>query len=81
MNEEAEAAFREALDILAGTERLAARIRAYDLLGRHLLKTGKTKAGEQELDHARHLSHLASVFTSTTIEVETEFEDRATVNI
>ena len=77
MNEEAEAAFREALDILAETERLAARIRAYDLLGRHLLKKGKTKEGEQELDHAQHLSHLASVFTSTTIEVETEREDTA----
>lgn len=80
MNEEAEAAFREALDVLAGTERLGARIRAYDLLGRHLLKMGKTKAGEQELDHARHLSHLASVFTSTTIAVEAEFEDIANLS-
>jgi tetratricopeptide (TPR) repeat protein len=75
MNEEAEAAFREAVDILAETERLAARIRAYDLLGRHLLKTGKIREGEQELDHAQHLSHLASVFTSTTIAVEAELED------
>ncbi len=77
MYEQAEAAFREAIDILAETERLAARIRAYDLLGRHLLKTGKTKEGEQELDHAQHLSHLASVFTSTTIEVESERADIA----
>jgi len=75
MNEEAEAAFREAVDILADTERLATRIRAYDLLGRHLLKTGKIREGEQELDHAQHLSHLASVFTSTTIAVEAELED------
>lgn len=75
MNEEAETAFREALDVLADTDRLAARIRAYDLLGRHLLKVGKIKAGEQALDHAQHLSHFASVFTSTTIAVNTDLED------
>lgn len=59
-NPQAQQAFRDAIKALAPTDRLAARIRAHDLLGRHLLKKGETEAGEQELDHARHLANLTS---------------------
>jgi tetratricopeptide (TPR) repeat protein len=59
-NPEAQQAFEEAISVLTPTDRLAARIRAHDLLGRHLLKKGETEAGEKELDHARYLANLAS---------------------
>ncbi len=75
MSEEAEAAFRKACNLLEDTDRLAARIRAYDLLGRHLLKKGKTVEGEKELDQARLLSHQATAFSSSTIVVDTEHDD------
>jgi transcriptional regulator with XRE-family HTH domain len=55
--EEAEQAFRQAIRELEPTDRLAARILAHDLLGRHLLKKGKTREGERELNRARALSH------------------------
>jgi transcriptional regulator with XRE-family HTH domain len=66
----AEQAFRDAIAELAGTDRIAARIRAHDYLGRHLLKKNRTLEGEQELDRARHLSTLASAFGSDTISAE-----------
>jgi len=56
--EEAEQAFRRAVQELEPTDRLAARILAHDLLGRHLLKKGKTSDGEKELNRARALSHF-----------------------
>jgi tetratricopeptide (TPR) repeat protein len=71
---EAEKAFREAIEELAPTERIAAKIRAYDLLGRHLLKKGETEQGERELDKARKLSRLPATFSSETSS-ETNSED------
>jgi transcriptional regulator with XRE-family HTH domain len=56
--EEAERGFRRAIRELEPTDRLAARILAHDLLGRHLLKKGKTREGERELNRARALSHF-----------------------
>ena len=75
MNTKAEVAFRNACDLLEDTDRLAARIRAHDLLGRHLLKNRKTEEGEKELDQARLLSHQATAFSSSTIVVDTEHDD------
>ncbi len=49
------------------TDRLAARILADDLLGRHLLKSGKTSEGERELNRARALSQVVSSVGSTLI--------------
>lgn len=73
---EAEEAFRQAVQTLEkrAPERVAARIRAHDMLGRHLLKNGKMAEGDRELDAARRLSRTATVF-STTIPVETEQND------
>jgi len=56
--EEAEEAFRRAIREVEPTDRLAARILAHDLLGRYLLKKGKTSEGERELNRARALSHV-----------------------
>ena len=75
MSEEAEVAFRDACHILAGSDRLAARIRAHDLLGRHLLKKGKAIEGEKELDRARRLSRQDTAFSSSTLAVDTEQDD------
>lgn len=69
---QAEQAFQEAISVLTPTDRLAARIRAHDLLGRHLLKKGEIEAGEQELDHARYLANLASGSNSPTLTPEGE---------
>jgi len=66
----AEAAFREAIRVLAPTDRLAAQIRAHDLLGRHLLKKGETKDGERELDIVRRLSNAPTNFSSATTSAE-----------
>lgn len=71
-NAQAEQAFQEAISVLTSTDRLAARIRAHDLLGRHLLKKGDIEAGEQELDHARYLANLASGSNSPTLTPEGE---------
>ena len=75
MSDEAEQEFRQAVTILAKTERFAARIRAHDLLGRHLLKKGNAEAGEHELDHALRLSYRASVFSSPIVAHDTENGD------
>jgi tetratricopeptide (TPR) repeat protein len=71
-NPQAQQAFREAINVLAPTDRLAARIRAHDLLGRHLLKIGETEAGERELDYARYLANLASGGHTPTLTPEGE---------
>nr|BBH92603.1 hypothetical protein KTA_08020 [Thermogemmatispora argillosa] len=52
----AERAFRAAIAELKPTHRVAALIHAHDLLGRHLLKRGRIKEGEHELDVARALA-------------------------
>lgn len=66
----AEVAFREAIRLLAPTDRLGAQIRAHDLLGRHLLKKGLAKEGEKELDIARRLSNAPTGFSSATTSAE-----------
>jgi len=71
----AEEAFRKATRDLAATARIAARIRAHDFLGRHLLKKGDLKAGEEELNQARRLSHIVSAFSSPTPGNDGEPED------
>ena len=71
----AESAFRDAITLLAPTDRLAAQIQAHDALGRHLLKKGDTKVGEVELDIARSLSDVASAFSSSSISVEDETDE------
>ncbi len=54
----AEEAFRQAISELEKTDRIAAKIKALDLLGRHLLKKGKTDEGEKVLNRARRLSQF-----------------------
>lgn len=54
----AEEAFRQAISELENTDRIAAKIKALDLLGRHLLKKGKTDEGEKVMDRARRLSQF-----------------------
>jgi transcriptional regulator with XRE-family HTH domain len=68
-------AFQSAVHMLDLTDRIAARIRAHNLLGRHLLKKGDIRAGEKELDRALQLSNAASAFSSTAISTETEVND------
>jgi tetratricopeptide (TPR) repeat protein len=63
---EAEKAFRAALHELEPTDRVAAKIRVHDILGRHLLKQGRVKEGDQELDKARSLANLYTTFSATT---------------
>ena len=80
MQEEAEEAFRVAIKELANTERIAARIRAHELLGRHLLKKGNTQAGDEELDKARRLSHQAPLFSSSTISADNGNDEASKMN-
>jgi transcriptional regulator with XRE-family HTH domain len=63
---EAEKAFQAAIEELEPTDRVAAKIRAHDILGRHLLKQGRSKEGDQELDKARHLANIGTPFSATT---------------
>lgn len=62
----AEEALRCAIEELAGTHRIAARISAHVRLGRHLLKIGKIEESEQELEQARLLSDLVTASRPTT---------------
>jgi transcriptional regulator with XRE-family HTH domain len=63
---EAEKAFQAAIEELEPTDRVAAKIRAHDILGRHLLKQGRSKEGDQELDKARRLANIDTPFSATT---------------
>lgn len=63
-------AFQDAVTVLENTDRLGAKIRAHDLLGRHLMKKGLTKEGEKELDIARKLSNAPTNFSSATTSAE-----------
>lgn len=76
----AEEAFRTAIKELANTQRLAARIRAHELLGRHLLKKGDTRAGDEELDNGRRLSHQAPLFSSSAITANNENDEASRLN-
>jgi transcriptional regulator with XRE-family HTH domain len=66
----AEEAFQQAINELEKTERVAAKIKALDLLGRHLLKKGKVAEGEKVLDRARRLSQF--VPTESAISPESD---------
>lgn len=77
MDPAADSAFHDAITLLASTDRLAARIRSHDALGRHLLKKGDTKAGEVELNIARSLSDVALTFSSFPGSVEDETDEIA----
>lgn len=66
----AEEAFQAALRELESTDRLAAKIRAYNLLGRHLMKQGRAAEGEKELDKALRLSNILTRFSSATTSAE-----------
>jgi transcriptional regulator with XRE-family HTH domain len=66
-----EAAFRQAVSELDKTDRIAAKIKAMDLLGRHLLKKGKTDEGEKVLDRARRLSQFGPTESAITPENDT----------
>ncbi|HVB23240.1 MAG TPA: helix-turn-helix transcriptional regulator [Ktedonobacteraceae bacterium] len=68
----AEEAFHEAVRILDATDRLAARIRAHELLGRHLLRKGDAITGEAEFDTVNKLAGLVTFFNSTPISGEDE---------
>ena len=63
---EAEQAFLAAIKELASTDRVAAKIRAHDILGRHLLKQGRLEEGDRELDQARRLANIGTPFSATT---------------
>ena len=63
---EAEKAFRAAIHELEPTDRVAAKIRVHDILGRYLLKQGRDKEGDLELDKARRLANLHTIFSATT---------------
>lgn len=68
----AEKAFRDAVGILEPTDRLAARIRAHELLGRHLLRKGDEAASEAEFDTVNRLASLVAFFKPTAISDENE---------
>ena len=76
----AEEAFRAAITELVDTQRIGARIRAHELLGRHLLKKGNTQAGDEELDKARRLSHQAPLFSSSAITGKNENDEASRLN-
>ncbi|HET8911902.1 MAG TPA: helix-turn-helix transcriptional regulator [Ktedonobacteraceae bacterium] len=67
---EAEQAFRLAISELNPTDRVAAKIHAHNLLGRHLLKRGKSIEGEEILDQALRLSKNSITFSSATRSAE-----------
>ena len=66
----AEEAFQQAISELEKTERVAAKIKALDLLGRHLLMKGKVAEGGKVLDRARRLSQF--VPTESAISPESD---------
>lgn len=71
---EAEQAFRDAIEVLHDTNRIDQEVKAYDLLGRYLLKHGKIDAGNEALDMVRRLTH-SSPASSTLIPTEGDQND------
>ncbi len=63
---EAEKAFYDAINELEPTDRVAAKIRAHSMLGRHLLKQGRSEEGDQELDKAQRLANVHTTFSATS---------------
>jgi transcriptional regulator with XRE-family HTH domain len=72
----AEAAFQGAVDELAPTDRIGAKIRAYELLGLHLVKKGEWERGQKEIDKAHRLSHISTTFSSDTNSDEEDSANR-----
>jgi transcriptional regulator with XRE-family HTH domain len=68
----AEEAFREATRVLEATDRLAARIRAHELLGRHLLRKSNAVASETEFDKVNKLTSLVAFFHNKPLSDEDE---------
>ncbi len=64
----AEEAFRQAVKVLADTQRISARIQAHMRLGRHLFKIGKAEEAEQEIEQVRLLSDRVSKDSTSSTE-------------
>jgi transcriptional regulator with XRE-family HTH domain len=60
-----EEAFRKAVEVLADTERVGAKIRAHVLLSQHLVKIGKIVESEQVMERVSLLSYLVSARSSS----------------
>lgn len=67
---EATDAFKQALAQLEQTDRLGAKIRVHRLLGAYLIKQGKDKEGNAELDVAFRLANVPSQYQTTTDDEE-----------
>jgi len=63
-------AFREALAQLEHTDRLGAKIRVHRMLGAYLIKQGRDREGNAELDKALRLANVPSQYQATTNEEE-----------
>lgn len=57
---QAEESFRKAVDALADTDRIGAKIEAHILLSQHLMKIGKTAESAQVMERLRLLSYFIS---------------------
>jgi tetratricopeptide (TPR) repeat protein len=55
-NDEAEMAFRRAIDILSSTQLLDAQVYAHKVLGRYFMKWGRVSEAKQEFDRAHEIS-------------------------
>lgn len=64
--EQAEQAYRDAVDELAKTERIGIRISTHVRFGSYLLSRGKTEEGQQELAKAQRLSESVLVGSDKT---------------
>jgi tetratricopeptide (TPR) repeat protein len=69
-----EEALRKATEELADTDRIARRINAHAHLGRHLLKIGREKEGERELEQTRLLLERFSNFIIPELDRELDRE-------
>jgi transcriptional regulator with XRE-family HTH domain len=67
---EAIVSFRQALIELERTDRLGAKIRVHRMLGAYLIKQGKDREGNAELDKALRLANVPSQYQATTDEEE-----------
>jgi len=63
-------AFREALAQLEHTDRLGAKIRVHRMLGAYLIKQGRDREGNAELDKALRLANVPSQYQATSNEEE-----------
>ncbi|GAC1566681.1 MAG: hypothetical protein NVS3B14_10330 [Ktedonobacteraceae bacterium] len=72
---EAVVAFRQALAQLEHTDRLGAKIRVHRMLGAYLIKQGKDKEGNAELDFALRLANVPSQYQATKDEEESNPEE------